>query len=383
MKKIIAKYINNEASKEDCDLLEEWLKDDNNKRKFKEYLRINYLTKADYEFKGLTSQNDSRLEESDVKVFNINYKTFFKYAAAACIIAFVSYGLFTNQFDFNQKKNNIANQERVISPGTNKATLTLQDGTEVYLDKENAYENSYVKGSEKELVYQSAVTEKNDVIQYNYLTIPRGGQFSLVLSDGTKVWLNSDSKLKYPVKFIKGESRQVELVYGEAYFDVTHSSDHGGADFKVYTEGQEVEVLGTEFNVKAYPEEANIYTTLLEGSVALHTMNEKHETLLPGQQSILNKSTHSILVSNVETFYEVAWKKGVFSFKNKSLIDIMQVLSRWYDVDVVFQDKNLEKVLFTGQISKDQDIDNILSLIQNTNFIHAYEIENNKIILKN
>ena len=150
----------------------------------------------------------------------------------------------------------------------------------------------------------------------------------MILSDGTKVWLNSESQLKYPVAFNDGETRQVELVYGEAYFDVSPSTAHKGARFKVFNQSQEVEVLGTEFNIKAYKDETNIYTTLVEGKVAISAAG-KNQILKPNQQSNLNLETGSIEITTVDVYNETTWIDGIFSFENKPLKEILKVLSRW------------------------------------------------------
>src|SRR5690606_33390781 len=147
-----------------------------------------------------------------------------------------------------------------------------------------------------------------------YLTIPRGGQFNVVLSDGTEVWLNSDTQLKYPVNFVEGQDREVELVFGEAYFDVSPSTEHGGSKFKVMNNAQEVEVLGTEFNIKAYRDDINVYTTLVEGKVVVGNGDLK-QYLTPNQLSHLNLENNSIKVRVVDVNVETSWKKGIFTFK--------------------------------------------------------------------
>ncbi|MFI0429392.1 FecR family protein [Mariniflexile sp. HMF6888] len=382
MKRIITKFINNEATDEECYKLEEWLKEDDNKLKFKEYLRINYMLKANESFKGMEFDNVIEEYRANKKnIFKLIPLKVYKLAVASCVLLFICYGIFIKTLNSNNREDHII-VEHAIVPGSNKAILTLEDGIQISLEEGSGYESDFARGSEKELVYQNSTSTKSNTVVYNYLTVPRGGQFFVKLSDGTKVWLNSESKLKYPVNFEEGKSRNVELLYGEAYFDVAHSEEHEGAEFRVISAGQEIEVLGTEFNVKAYQDEGSIYTTLLKGSIALHSSNEYVETLVPGQQAVLNKGSNNIIVSKVETSYEIAWRDGLFNFKNKSLEEIMKVLSRWYDVDVIFEDDNMKGILFNGQISKSQNIEKILSLIKNTNFINAYEIKNNKIILK-
>ncbi|RXG11399.1 FecR family protein [Leeuwenhoekiella aestuarii] len=272
-------------------------------------------------------------------------------------------------------------QENQIEIGSSKATLTLSSGEEIFLAGEKDFLFNTAKSNGKELIYEKTPASSTQ-LSYNTLTIPRGGQFYVELADGTKVWLNSDSQLKYPESFAVGEPRTVELVYGEAFFEASPSSAHNGTRFKVNTNNQEVEVLGTEFNVKAYKEEANVLTTLIEGTIQLNTHHQKAEVLKPGQQSVLNKQNGNLLVSKVDTDSEIAWRNGLFSFNDKSLLEIMKVLSRWYDVDVNFEDETLKEVTFNGQLKKNQELSSILKLIKNTNFITDYEIKNNTIILK-
>ncbi|MDC1324467.1 DUF4974 domain-containing protein, partial [Flavobacteriaceae bacterium] len=215
----------------------------------------------------------------------------------------------------------------------------------------------------------------------NFLTIPRGGQFFLKLSDGTQVWLNSESQLKYPVSFRDGETRVVELVYGEAYFDVSPSNEHKGAKFKVLNQAQEIEVLGTEFNVKAYKDETNIFTTLIEGKVSIST-ETTNQILKPKQQASFNISSKTMAIATVDVYSHTSWKEGVFSFRRTSLEQIMKVLSRWYDMDVEFMNPELKKEGFNGVLGKDQNIEDILKIIQSYGIIENYEIINKKIILK-
>jgi ferric-dicitrate binding protein FerR (iron transport regulator) len=211
--------------------------------------------------------------------------------------------------------------------------------------------------------------------------VPRGGQFQITLSDGTEVWLNSESQLKYPVTFTDGETRKVELVYGEGYFDVSPSTNHSGASFSVYNKSQEVKVLGTEFNIKAYKDEATIYTTLVEGKVAV-TANNNNIILTPNQQSSVNLNNNTLTVNTVDIYDETSWKEGVFSFNKKSLKEIMQVLSRWYDMDVTFENKKIENIGFNGALGKEQNIEEILETIKSFGIVKNYEINNKSIIIK-
>ncbi|MCK0131307.1 DUF4974 domain-containing protein [Flavobacteriaceae bacterium F08102] len=300
-------------------------------------------------------------------------------SAAASIIILVAFTLLFNQNRDKPVFDPVVVTNK-INPGKDKATLTLEDGTEVELEKNQVFKTKNAQSNGKELVYKPGETTSPE-IAYNYLTIPRGGQFNLTLTDGTKIWLNSESQLKYPILFTEGTTRKVELIYGEAYFDVSPSTDHKGSSFKVVNGAQEVEVLGTEFNIKAYKDENFIYTTLVEGKVVVNTANNQ-ETLAPNQQLKLNVSNNDItLFTSTDTFRETAWKNGVFSFKNKPLKDIMKVLARWYDIHVVFASKSLETITFNGSLKKQLSIEEILSIISNTSTI-SYEITDKTIILK-
>tara|TARA_B110000037_G_scaffold211038_1_gene262111 strand:+ start:1343 stop:2512 length:1170 start_codon:yes stop_codon:yes gene_type:complete len=304
---------------------------------------------------------------------------FWKYAAAAIFI-----GLISTTYVF---RNNITNTPlevtptivNAIVPGTDKATLTLEDGSVIVLEKGATFKTKNANSNGEEIVYQSAKSNAS-AIKYNYLTIPRGGQYFVKLSDGTQVWLNSESQLKYPIHFIEGETRKVELVYGEAYFDVSPSTNHKGVKFKVINSAQEVEVLGTEFNIKAYKDEANIYTTLVEGKVVVGNGIFK-QNLIPNQQSIVDTLNDTLSVIKVDVKGEISWKDGVFSFVDKPLIDIMKVISRWYDVDIIFENKELESLEFMGALNKNQSIEEILSIMKSYS-INNFEIKEKTIILK-
>ncbi|MDD7888328.1 FecR family protein, partial [Flavivirga sp. 57AJ16] len=265
-----------------------------------------------------------------------------------------------------------------ISTGTDRATLTLADGSEVALEKGRPYRSGNVTGNGEEIVYLPAERPGNgattEETAHNMLTVPRGGQFRITLSDGTKVWLNSESRLRYPVAFGDGGTREVTLVHGEAYFDVSPAAMHRGAKFKVRNRFQEVEVLGTEFNIRAYRDETQIYTTLVEGQVLVGHQHRK-QFLAPAQQSILDTRNNNMALATVDTSKEVSWKQGTFSFQDKTLKEIMKVLSRWYDMEVVFADRALEDEMFVGTFKRDFSIEGILSAIKKTGSINGYNIK--------
>lgn len=303
--------------------------------------------------------------------------------AAATIAIVVSSSIFLYNEANSSEENDIqvtATSMTVdsIQVGTDKAMLTLADGSEVKLMNGEQYTTQNANSNGKEIVYKEGLANKE--IAYNYLTTPRGGQFFVKLSDGTQVWLNSESRIKYPVNFQKGETRRVELVYGEAYFDVSPSTIHNGSKFKVVNQSQEVQVLGTEFNIKAYKDESSLFTTLVEGKVSVNAMN-KTQILTPNQQLKLDVTNNKTVISDVDVYREVSWKRGVFSFKNKSLKEIMTVLARWYEIEVVFNDKSLESKIFSGTLKKKLSINDILETITAANDIE-YEITNKTVLLK-
>ena len=390
MKHLIVKLFTNSISEREREELLTWLQEGDNMSYLKNYIQNDYdLNRAmikpdiDKAFESLIKRIDSKEEKdqqpNETPVIPIFRKSWFKYVAASCAVILLFSGYyFVNTFESFKNKQSIVHTP--IEPGGSKAILTLNDGTELVLKKGKAYKNESLSTNGEELDYiktDIAHTEKS----YNYLTIPRGGQFFLKLSDGTKVWLNSDTKIKYPVHFVDGETRKVELLYGEAYFDVSPSTENKGSSFVVNQDLQNIEVLGTEFNIKAYKEDDKIYTTLVEGAVAVS--NDSHTTLLkPNQQSIITGATPEITVSDVKVYSEVAWKDGVFNFRKKELQEVVQVLMRWYDVEIIIEDPTLKTYKFNGLLRKDQDLYDILKLINQTEKIN-YEKKDKKIVLKN
>ncbi|MDY0986206.1 DUF4974 domain-containing protein [Flavobacterium sp. CFBP9031] len=325
-------------------------------------------------------QNAIQSEETPIISIQPFYtKTAFKLTVmAASLLLLISISLIINKTNpLKIETPQVAHKEILI--GSDKATLTLEDGSVIALEKGKSYTKGNASSNGEKLVYNS--NGKSAAIANNLLTIPRGGQFFVQLADSTKVWLNSESQLKYPVAFVDGETRQVELVYGEAYFEVSPSTKHKGSRFKVKTENQNVEVIGTEFNIKAYRDESAIYTTLVKGVVAVSNTSKK-QILTPNQQSKITEYNGNINVSEVDVYNEISWRKGLFVFKGMPLKDIARVLSRWYDVDIVFADPALGNVKFNGVLNKNQKLEDILTTIKNINFINAYEKKDNKIIIK-
>ena len=312
-------------------------------------------------------------------------KVFWKYAAAAIVIATISTTFFLKESIFNNHINDFKNVDAQIQSGTDKAILTLDTGEEIALVKGTLVKTKNATSNGKEIIYDTtAKTQQpkvNNNIANNYLTVPRGGQYQITLADGTEVWLNSESQLKYPVSFQKGEVRKVELVYGEAYFEVSPSTNHNGATFQVINKGQNVEVVGTAFNIKAYKNETKIYTTLIEGKVSVSYNNSIKEYLSPNKQAIYNLNDHTFKINTIEVYNEIAWKEGIFSFENKTLKEMMVVLTRWYDIEVDIQNMKAAEEEFIGSLSKNQSMNEILEIIKNFGIIKEYKVEPKKITI--
>ncbi|NRF41918.1 FecR family protein [Pedobacter foliorum] len=286
---------------------------------------------------------------------------------AAAAVALIALGSALYFYRYKLPMQEVAQHQYVndIKPGGNKAVLTLADGRKVVL--ENAANGDIAKQAgvtitktkDGQLVYEVAkVNEDPDAPNpLNTITTPKGGQYQISLPDGSNVWLNAASSLRYPLGFNKKE-RKVELT-GEAYFEVAHNA---ATPFKVKTNTQEVEVLGTHFNISSYQDDENIKTTLLEGSVKVSQIQSKVSKLLkPGQQAIV---TNTINVTNVDAEQAIAWKEDLFMFNEDNLDHIMRMIARWYNVEAVFNDESLKTELYSGSVSKFVNVSHVLKKLE-------------------
>ncbi len=383
-KSLISKFLTNNSNQQELLRLEEWMQDKKNTDLFLKYVKVNVainriMGKYDKEAARKIILRHIELDKSLLQNKNKLY-TWAKYAAAAIIVFGLGYFFSDNIFNSTVKTVPTIVNTNTIQPGSSKAVLTLGDNSKVVLEKGEIFQKNNIKSNGEELIY-NVTGPKKQKIEYNYLTIPRGGEWLIKLSDGTQVWLNSESQLKFPTGFMEGETRQVELIYGEAYFEVTPSTQFNGSRFKVVSQSQEVEVLGTEFNIRAYKNENLTFTTLVKGKVNVNSKGLKHR-LKPNQQLSFNLKTDQLNISFVDVFSEISWKEGIFSFEDKSLHDIMKVLSRWYDIEVVFEDENIKKEEFFGLIRKDQDLEKIMKTIKDYGIIKNYEFKNKMLTIK-
>lgn len=289
------------------------------------------------------------------------------YSAAAILLVIFSILLYKANTSTEPKNVDYA---ALIQPGKNKAVLTLADGKKVILDNVSSgaiAEQNGIQIKKKEngtLEYvQVEGTSSNNRVQniFNTIETPRGGQYKIILDDGTIVWLNAASSLRYPLHF-NGAERKVELT-GEGYFEVAHLK---AEPFIVVTNKQEVEVLGTHFNINAYTDEEDVKTTLLEGSVKVKMLRDRNQSkyLKPGEQSVLNNGNWQ--VKQVDAAAQVDWKNGRFIFKDEELKSVMRKLARWYDIEVDYN-QSLENLSFSGKISRSKTLKDVLRILTRTN----------------
>lgn len=256
---------------------------------------------------------------------------------------------------------------------SSKVQLQLANGNWLDLDaaKESNWAeiaNAKVSSGDKTLTYQH--TGNSPQMEYNILRTERGGEWNVVLEDGTKVYLNSSSTLKYPISFT-GDNRQV-ILEGEAYFDVVHNPDK---PFVVKTNDMNILVRGTSFNINAYSDHKTTRTTLVNGKIEVECSGNTH-TLLPGQQIVFEKETKSTKILEVDTELYTSWRNGFYKFKETRLEDILTMLSLWYDVDVIYAEESVKELRFT---SSDKMIryDNLMRLLKKFEYINNVSFELN------
>ncbi|CAL66704.1 FecR family protein [Christiangramia forsetii KT0803] len=315
-----------------------------------------------------TSGAWKKVESKTVK----NNTPYWKYTVAAILVigflSFPAYYFLNNPFE---QENQIVDVQEVEKKSED-IIFEDQNGTSIaFGNNDSVVAGKYYQGSKDQLKIDKTQATSGT----NTIIVPTGKQFTVELSDGTKVTLNAKSKLEFPSSFDQKDKREVVLVYGEAYFEVTPALQNAGKRFVVKNSNQDIEVVGTSFNIENY-NEGKIVTTLVEGEVNL-LYGKKAVTLNPGQQSIIeNNSLEGIKEVNVYDY--IAWKDGMFLFKDESLKDIFEVLSRWYDIKADFQIKELEEMKFNGRFRKEQNLESILDIIENTKRAR-FELNGNKI----
>lgn len=285
-----------------------------------------------------------------------------KITVAASVLAVLAVGSYFFLLKKQDNGNIVSIAYAHIKPGGNKAILTLADGKQVSLTdaktgilgiKELSFVN---KATDGKVVYEA---NGNNQISYNTISTPRGGQFQVVLPDGSNVWLNAESSITFPTQFV-GNTRSVSIT-GEAYFEVVHQVDK---PFKVSSANQTVEVLGTHFNINTYLDEPLTKTTLLEGKIKL-VKGADSKMLVPGEQAETethNNNAKIAVKTSPDIEQVVAWKNGIFKFKNTSFKEVLRQVSRWYDVKVEYE-KEIPDRLFSGEITRNVNLSDVLEIL--------------------
>jgi ferric-dicitrate binding protein FerR (iron transport regulator) len=385
-------YCTKEINADQFDRLSSWVNvSQKNKSEFLKYLylykkprRLSLLQRVDQKEAWDKLLVQLKMDESyfashptKPDVYSLNRRWVYLAAASIVLILF-------SLFQFTKETSEPSHFE-IIAPGSNRAILVLSSGEKIQLEEAREQtitaDGSIIKQGD-ELVYGRSSQSVGKLPKQNSLIVPVGGMYTVTLNDGTRIWLNSQSRITYPEKFVSGQERIVELDYGEAYFDVSPSQDWGGAGFSVSHKYQDVEVLGTEFNIKAYPEERVIYTTLVEGRIGLESDYGIQE-LLPNSQTVLDL-THGAIekIKLTDVYNQVSWKNGIFSFDGLELMEIMRVMERWYGFTVDYGDESLKHEKFVGVLGKNQSLNSILRQLKDFDVIQDFEIKDGVIHLK-
>lgn len=357
-------------------------------RKFKEYMEVDAIRRTGWDKIGVTRTG----------VYPIRKYSIGRWAAvaAAVIILFsagIIYWMTGRQKEAAVAPSVVKKYNNDVPPGGNKATLTLGNGTRLVLnDAENGAiaqqgETTVLKLDSGQVAYNSSQNKSAQTttgVMWNTISTPKGGQYRIVLPDGSKVWLNAASSLRFPTSF-SDNSREVILTGGEAYFEIasqTSKGKHGKTPFivKINTpsgEQGEVEVLGTHFDVMAYEDEKNIKTTLLEGKIKMKSRTTV-QVLAPGQQAQVDADGTLHVADEPDAEGAIAWTNGLFRFDREDIGAVMRQLGRWYDVEIVYEGKKTSHS-FSGVISRDNNASDVLKALEVSD-VH-FKIEGNKIIV--
>lgn len=386
IQRIVDRYLSGTATPEELAVLNEWYRSfddrfievpsakDDSPEQLEEWMRMRLEL-------SLAGQDAIPIKSSPFR--------FIRIAAALLLLVGLGVGIRFIWFNPRVKPESTAVatlDERPLTPGSDRAWLRLADGLVVYLDSTapgllaSQAGMRLDKRDDGSIVYQPAsnITEPADTLMYNEIRTPRGGQYKVILSDGTHVWLNAETSLRFPVVF-KGEERKVDLS-GEAYFEVAKD---GRRPFRVLTTRSVVEVYGTQFNVNAYADEASVLTTLIEGSVGVGSLIDGSggslRVLSAGQQAAIKINGSMEVDDRADTEEAIAWKNGRFHFNSADIRSIMRQVARWYDAEVVFEGN--PSLHFTGQITRRDDVSRVLQMMELTGEVR-FRIEGRRIYVK-
>ena len=393
--KILERYQSGNASEEEVEFLDAYYEVFDIRTNFTSSLKDGNRFQLKDDLKSSIDENISTYQTAKI---NIGKKRFYKWSISAAVILILSglgFFYYPKRSNFLEvvnkpinKENNVISKDTLVSkvdiiPGGSKAMLTLANGKKISLTEVNIgmlAEQANVqitKIADGQLVYSILPNQQENSIlidQYNTIETPKGGRYQLQLPDGTKVWLNSASKLTYPSSFSNHKNRKVEL-NGEAYFEVAKDN---ARPFLVKTIMQEVEVLGTHFNISSYEDEPAVKTTLLEGSVKVRGFNGKDKVLKPGQQSTL--TINEIVVENVNKEQLVsALKNDQFIFESDDIQYVMRMIARWYNVEIEYEGI-IPESKFGGAISKFENISEVLKSLESTGRV-KFRIEGRRVLV--
>ena len=381
---LIADKLSNEIDSENNEMLMNWIREsDQNKKTYNSYVSL-FSDIQNLKNKDIIINSKLHFDLVKAKIIKKKKRRILieriLYPVAAVLLPAIIF--ITILFNTDTTSVDIPVQIAEITPGVKKAQLVLSTGERFELSDTILNINLHkgdvnIKNKESRLIYS---VEDNHIIQkvrYNTLIVGRGEEFQLTLADGTKVWLNSESVLRYPVQF-SAKNRKVELK-GEAYFEVAHNAHK---PFLVNTHEINIEVLGTSFNVSAYADDKTVHASLVEGKVKVHSnIGDLSEKILqPNQQFVYNKADNCVAVNHVNAGFYSAWKDGAFTFDNEPLTSIMRKLERWYDIRVFFQGQNVQKLRFSGKLLRFRTCNEVLEVIKKTTYID-FEIQKDRIVI--
>lgn len=366
---IIKKELFNEKlSEEEAAFLQEWLLLAENQEQYNRIIDFETLKSKEHFYTTIDATAAynriiKKIDKKNVSVIPLyNYRRLLKYAAIILALLSIAIPFYKGKTESTKEITNVVTS---LLPRYNNPTLILADGTVVSLEPKKdtiVSKNGIITNVNQVLAYNTKTSKGISSNAENTLIVPVGGIYAVTLSDGTKVWLNSKSTLKYPVNF-SGDKRTVTLD-GEAYFEVTKNTH---SPFSVKTKSGNVNVLGTHFNVSSYSDDEIFSTTLVEGKVEVSDFDNSSKKssviLRPNQQVNINAVTISPKVIEVDTELYTAWKEGKFYFENESLKEILKKMARWYNFNLHFEEKSLEKIKFTGSVLKDEPLEDLLEVI--------------------
>lgn len=373
---LVILYSKDELTTSEASKLEIWLKvNEQNRGIFCDYLKRYRKARQIAFYDTVDEQRAWNQLARKIKRASISKKNrFVQYSLyAASLLLFVSFSLFLY---IKNGSVTTENSLRDIPSGSAKAMLQLSDGRIVPLSNDSVLSLAEINGvvimqDEEGGIRYLAGEGKNETV-FNTIRVPRGGEYYLCLSDGTKVWLNSESELTYPVSSLEN-ARNVYLK-GEAYFEVARDEKH---PFRVECEDSKITVLGTKFNVMAYKGQGNVVTTLVDGRVRVATGRDSL-MLTPGEQAV--SGTDGIDVKKVDVSFYIAWTLGVFEFEEMSLGQITEQLGRWYDMTFVYDDPLLREITFTGVAERHRPLDVVLKMIEKLSGVR-FEVKNDVITI--